>query len=471
MALKKMWDKNFFKKFAHLGVPDHMLSRSSIGFQAHWKFITNILDQRSLPEDPWDEPKIKQLLTLLNYIDSDKDPGSIRIGEREGRIATPYLGDLCANFCHGVGRSGNLTAAQPKAAGASLMQNLTNKLVLSLITSVGIPNLKGALTVPMGTGMSIALALRGCLNHFGVDIHRHPDILMTQVDHNSPHKGIEFIGGQIQTIPGKFGRNHYAEEGVFVDIEDLQQVYESRRNSVSAIVSNSAFFAPRVPDNLKQIAKFAQEHNLIHIINNAYGIQSKKISTLIRKAIDAGRVDAIIQSTDKCFMTPVGGAVITSPREEIITSISQAYAGRASASPVVQLLVSLLSMGKSGYRKRMEEQLKNRLLLDQQMLSLANSHHERLITCNNPVSCAMTLSQLNSDQITKLGGFLYNMRVTGPRVVNIHQSEFGTCTTKDQMMDAAIDSYIVMNAAIGVDPIHISEAIIRLDKAFSQLDE
>ncbi|MHA1611136.1 MAG: O-phosphoseryl-tRNA(Sec) selenium transferase [Promethearchaeota archaeon] len=448
-----------------------MLNRSKIGFQAHWKSIINLLEQRSLPEDPWDESKIKQFLNLLNYLDSDKDPGSIRIGEREGRISTPYLGELCANFHHGVGRSGNLTAAQPKAAGASLMQNLTNKLVLSLIKSVGIPNLKAALTVPMGTGMSIALALRGCFNHYGVDLHKNPDILMTQVDHNSPRKGIEFIGGQIQIIPGKFGKNHFAEEGVFVDMEELNRVYEANRDSVSAIVTNSAFFAPRVPDDLKSIAKFAKEHNLIHVINNAYGIQSKELSTLIRKAIDAGRVDAIIQSTDKCFLTPVGGAVITSPKEEIITSISQAYAGRASASPVVQLLVSLLSMGKSGYSKKMEEQKQNRLILGQQMKTLADSHNERLIVCNNPVSCAMTLSQMPSDKIGELGGFLYNMRVTGPRVVNIHQSDFGSCTTKEELANVGIISYIVMNAAIGVDPNHISEAIIRLEKAFTQLKE
>ncbi|TFH29641.1 MAG: O-phosphoseryl-tRNA(Sec) selenium transferase [Promethearchaeota archaeon] len=466
-----MWDKKFFQKLAHLGVPDHMLLRSSIGFQAHWKSITNLFDQRALPEEPWDESKIKQLLSILNFLDSDKDPGSIRIGEREGRIATPYLADLCGNFCHGVGRSGNLTAAQPKAAGASLLQNLTNKLVLSLINSVGIPNLKGALTVPMGTGMSIALSLRGCFNHFGVDLHRHPDILMTQVDHKSPRKGIEFIGGTIQTIPGKFGKNYYAEEGVYVDMEDLHQMYDSHRDSASAIVSNSAFFAPRVPDNLKKIAKFAQDHNLIHVINNAYGIQSKELSTFIRKAIDAGRVDAIIQSTDKCFLTPVGGAVITSPTEEIINSISQAYAGRASASPVVQLLVSLLSMGKSGYRQKMEEQQKNRLHLEHQLLSLANSHHERIIACNNPVSCAMTLSHLSSEKIGELGGYLYNMRVTGPRVVNIHQTDFGTCTTKEELMNSAINSYIVMNAAIGVDPHHITEAILRLDEAFTQLNE
>ncbi len=40
-----------------------------------------------------------------------------------------------------------------------------------------------------------------------------------------------------------------------------------------------------------------------------------------------GRVDAFIQSTDKNFMVPVGGAVVASSSEEFINSVSQMYPG------------------------------------------------------------------------------------------------------------------------------------------------
>lgn len=460
-----MWDKNFFKKFAHFGVPSHMINRSQIGFEEYWNSIGDLFNQRTLPEEPWEATKIQQLISILNHLDSDKDPGAIRIGEREGRISSPLLAKLSGNFCHGVGRSGNLTSAQPKAAGASLMQNLTNQLILSLIRSVGIPNIRSALTIPMGTGMSIALALRGCLSHYNVNIHAKPLILMPQLDHNSPRKGIEFIGGEILIVPGRFGENHYSTEGSYVDMTDIEKIYNDNALKISAIVSNSAFFAPRVPDNLKKIAKFAQENNLIHIVNNAYGIQSEKLSKLIRSAIDAGRVDAIVQSTDKCFLTPVGGAVITSPHKEVIETISQVYAGRASASPVLQLLVSLLSIGQNGYREKMQAQITARRLLEEKMSTLADSLQERIIDCNNPVSCAMTLKNLTQNQIANLGGYLYNLRVTGPRVITMEKSSFGSCTSSKDLPF----SYVVMNAAIGVNPAHINEAVIRLEKAIKQL--
>ncbi len=62
-------------------------------------------------------------------------------------------------------------------------------------------------------------------------------------------------------------------------------------------------------------------------------MQCPDILKQIRQAIDAGRVDAIIQSTDKNFLTPVGGSVILTPSEEECDAISQVYAGRASLPP------------------------------------------------------------------------------------------------------------------------------------------
>ena len=459
-----MWKKEFFDSLENLGVPSHMLKRSSIGFNAIWKPIMELFQQRKIPEHGWDIFQIRQLLNFLSNLDSDKDPGSIRIGEREGRISTDILNELSGGFCHGIGRSGELTAAQPKAAGASLMQNLTNKIVLSLIKALGLPNVKSALTVPFGTGMSIGMAIRGALNYYKIDFHEKPIILMTQIDHKSPRKGIEYIGGILKIIPGRYGDNYYAKEGVFTNIEDIREIYQSNSNKISAIVSSTCFFAPRVPDNIKEIAKFAKENQIIHIINNAYGLQTPTLLKLIRQSIDAGRVDAIIQSTDKNFLTPVGGAVITSPYSNLIGAISKCYAGRASASPVVQLLVSLLSMGKQGYFSRIEIQKQNRKILEETLTNVAKECNEHIIECNNPVSCAMSLKNVKSEKIQDLGGVLYNLRVTGPRIINIHKDPFGSCTTEMKW------PYVVMNAAIGVKKEHIVEAVNRLKRAIKQIE-
>jgi O-phospho-L-seryl-tRNASec:L-selenocysteinyl-tRNA synthase len=40
-------------------------------------------------------------------------------------------------MCHGIGRSGDLGEAQPKAIGSSLMSNLTNSLLLDFCKTVG----------------------------------------------------------------------------------------------------------------------------------------------------------------------------------------------------------------------------------------------------------------------------------------------------------------------------------------------
>ena len=65
-----------------------------------------------------------------------------------------------------------------------------------------------------------------------------------------------------------------------------------------------------------------------HVINNAYGLQCRKISKLINRAVTIGRVDYIVSSTDKNFMVPVGGGIIASPDPDLITAVGKLYPGR-----------------------------------------------------------------------------------------------------------------------------------------------
>ena len=47
---------------------------------------------------------------------------------------------ICCNYlrlCHGIGRSGDITAIQPKAAGSSIIMKLTNALALDIIRQCG----------------------------------------------------------------------------------------------------------------------------------------------------------------------------------------------------------------------------------------------------------------------------------------------------------------------------------------------
>lgn len=105
------------------------------------------------------------------------------------------------------------------------------------------------------------------------------------------------------------------------------------------------------------------------------------------QASRVGRVDAVVQSTDKNFMVPVGGAIISGFNEAFIDNISKSYPGRASASQSIDLLITMLSMGSSGYKKLIDERKENYKALKQELEKIASKYGERILqTPNNPIS-------------------------------------------------------------------------------------
>ena len=68
-----------------------------------------------------------------------------------------------------------------------------------------------------------------------------------------------------------------------------------------------------------------------------------------------GRVDCFVQSTDKNFMVPVGGAIVCGPQGALVDKVSGLYPGRASMSPVLDLFVTLLSLGQKGWTQLLQE--------------------------------------------------------------------------------------------------------------------
>lgn len=77
-------------------------------------------------------------------------------------LFTPWLGLVARrhyNFSHGIGRSGNLAEAQPKAIGSTILSNLTNELALDALRKIGLVSCQGCLVVPMATGMTLMLSL------------------------------------------------------------------------------------------------------------------------------------------------------------------------------------------------------------------------------------------------------------------------------------------------------------------------
>ena len=442
--------------FKTLPIPQNMLNRGQIILDNFLKPIKILFEQKSVPKEPWSDEQIEFLLQVLSNMDTDKDLDAARVGEREARIASKLQLKTSGGFCHGVGRSGFLTAPQPKAPGASIMYEISNFLARNFLKNFGLPNIKNAIVVPLCTGMSLALCLGALKPDWNNNILINKrKVILPRIDHKSILKAIDLIGCSVKIVNGKlFG------DAVRIPIEDIKANLD---DDCFAIISITSFFPPREYDDIKEISKFAKECDLVHIVINAYGVQSADWMKLIRSAIDAGRVDVVIQSTDKNFLTPVGGAVITSPYEDIITKISEAYAGRASATPVVNFLISMLSLGLNGYQNLIDEQKKNRELLEKRLKETAKKINEKILEIFNPVAVAISLEKLKKEQLSALGGALYNLRVTGPRVYNPKENNFGTCCDNYPV------PYIVMNAAIGAKSTDILTAIERFEKAYEQI--
>jgi O-phospho-L-seryl-tRNASec:L-selenocysteinyl-tRNA synthase len=425
-------------------IPKHILHQGLLSVQAKLKPVRLLFEQRRVPEEGWEDDVIDFLLTLLSWMDTDKDPEGVRIGEREARVASPLVFKLAHGFCHGVGRSGNITAPQPKAGGSSLIYFFTNRLALDMLQRAGAPNLKSACVLPLATGMAIGLVVGVARD----DTKKH-EVVYPRVDHRSPLKGMQLMGMKVKIVDAEV-----SGDAVRVPID---KVSEAIGEETATIVSTTTFFPPREPDNVKAIARLAAEENVFHIINNAYGVQSRQIMKLIQGAIDAGRVDAVVQSTDKNFLTPVGGSIVASPSPSFAERVSKMYAGRASAAPIIQFLAAILSLGIKGYETLRDEQERNRGLLEEYLKKVAEKHNERLLNVYNPIAAAMTLTH---HEAKRVGYNTYTLRVTGPRV--LEETDFGVCCKRYH------SPYITINAAIGSTEKDIQSATSRLDKALKQ---
>ena len=105
----------------------------------------------------------------------------------------------------------------------------------------------------------------------------------------------------------------------------------------------------------------------------------------------------------------------------------------------------------------------NRKLLEEKLKIVAEKNYEKIFDVFNPVAVAMSWNNVKREKLLALGGALYNLRVTGPRVYNPEEKIFGTCCAD------FTTPYIVLNAAIGVNSNDIISAVERFEKAYNQI--
>jgi len=395
------------------------------------KLVTSLLSQRRLPDEGWDDASIRLLLEELAGFDTNNFSGNVGVGEREGRVASEIVRQRHFGLTHGIGRSGDVMAEQPKAAGSSLIVRLTRCLVLDAIHIAGIKAAKSCCVLPAATGLALTLVFLA-LRKLRPGARY---VVWSRIDQKSCLKaigaaGLEAVVVELRPVEGT--------DALGTDVAGFRAAVERfSAEEVLCFCSTTSTFAPRVPDSVDEIAVLAAELGVPHVVNNAYGLQCSKCTHVIEQGCRRGRVDAFVQSTDKNFLVPVGGAIIAAPGGELVDRVSGLYPGRASMSPLLDVFITLLSLGAAGWRGLLQRRKEDAQWFQERLGALAEAQGLRLLRCpQNRISFALDLSGLEegrpegspegqseegareaAQRLTFLGSALFTRRVSGPRVV------------------------------------------------------
>ncbi|CAM9343307.1 unnamed protein product, partial [Phaeothamnion confervicola] len=389
--------------------------------------VSALLANRRLPKPGWDDHEIEMLLFDLAAMDSNNSIENVGVGEREGRVYSQLVARRCYRLAHGVGRSGDIAEAQPKAAGSSLMVQILSALVLDALHVAGLKTVKACLVLPTSTGMSLALVL-SALRRQRPNARR---VLWPRMDQKSCLKAIVTAGFEPIIVP-----NRRDGDAVVTDVDALRRLLfldngndesgsgggddthggdsggggssnsggsssgdsssGSTADDILCVITTASCFAPRLPDCVDQVAALCHAAGMPHVINNAYGLQCAATTKRIERAAAVGRVDAVVQSTDKNFLVPVGGSIICGYDRAFLEEIGQTYPGRASSAPNLDLFITLLSMGEDGYRRLLWERHELVDSFRARLAAAAAAHGERMLdTPGNSISFAMTLERLH----------------------------------------------------------------------------
>ncbi|GAQ82108.1 O-phospho-L-seryl-tRNASec:L-selenocysteinyl-tRNA synthase [Klebsormidium nitens] len=384
---------------ANLQLAESLLSKSYVlqGQQAlkqRHNLVKSLLSNKRLPDTGWDDASIEWFLQDLSMMDSNNFLDNVGMGEREAKCASPLVWKRHYGMAHGIGRSGSITDEQPKAAGSTLLAKLSNALVKDSLEIAGLKDIGAVSVLPLATGMTLMLSL------MALKKRRPPAaryVLWPRMDQKSCLKCILAAGLEVVVIP-----NRLEGDQLRTDVAAIQaKSAELGSDQIVCVLTTTSCFATRAPDRVEEVAKLCQKLGVGHIINNAYGVQCAVICGSITQAWRRGRVDAVIQSTDKNFLVPVGGAVIAAGSREcsLVDAMNRAYPGRASMSPLMDVFITLLSLGKTGWKKVLADREVTYAYLKQRLTHVAEAQGERLLhTPDNPISLALTLTTLDLRQ-------------------------------------------------------------------------
>ena len=352
-------------------------------------------------------------------------------------------------FSHGIGRSGDLTAQQPKAIGSSLLQLLATSLTQHALQLAGLRSAAHTLLMPVATGMTLTLAMMALQRER--EAQGEPSqpkyVVMPRVDQKTCIKCVTAAGLQPSIVQLVVAEQ---SDALVTDVAAVERRIEELggASAVLCVLSVTSCFAPRGADDVIGLAALCDRVGVAHLVNNAYGVQSRRVMEAIDRAARRGRVDAVVQSMDKNFMVPVGGAIVCEmtagaqrkannsrpahshnhstasapnfvpptssavsssssfpdgaattsstarPRSSLVSRMSRLYPGRASSSSVADLLITLLTIGERGWLSLLTTRSSLFERLSASLHQLAERHNERVLRTvdSNDISMAVTLT-------------------------------------------------------------------------------
>ena len=202
-------------------------------------------------------------------------------------------------------------------------------------------------------------------------------------------------------------------------------------------------------------------------------------------------------------MVPVGGSIVASIVDaQFIDELATIYPGRASVSPILDLFITLLEMGKHQWNKMRRDQEENMVYFKELLTTVFGGNvvdgmdgmdgveeekngvdglcmiRERvLFTPDNPISIGLTLNSLYSEQngreVTKLGSMLFSRCVSGARIVvpgmkkKVGPFEFENYG--GHFHGGYHSPYVTITSSIGMTKHDINEFVHRMLKCYHRL--
>ncbi|TPP42841.1 Soluble liver antigen/liver pancreas antigen (SLA/LP autoantigen) family protein [Leishmania donovani] len=526
------------------------------------RIMRSILAQRCCPDEGLTDAAIELILRQLSLMDTNNLAHHVGGGEREGRVVSALVRMRHFHLTHGIGRSGDLFSEQPKAAGSSLLYKITNVLMLDLIRQAELMKeaeavqLQRTVTKDSTSATSAAPVQEPPMSEADRDRHDRTSlpvpatpryVIWPRIDQKTALKCIDAAGlvpvpvqlrpavplarsaaPCVSTNRDSLDRGQdsigspstpTSSSSLFLEchVDDVAAAVNAvgGPSQVVCVLSTTSCFAPRLPDNTVAIAQYCKKAGIPYVVNNAYGVQSRRIMTRLDAAQRLGRVDFVVQSGDKNFLVPVGGSIICSGDKERCKAVAALYAGRASMSPIVDLFITALSLGRRGMQTLWSDRYKCRARLIRQLRVFARERREVLLvddsdddkadedtvggsqrTSNavvprNDISVAVTMrayglpaaeasssgAQLGSEQAGRvtnwaaaraLGAQLFRSAVTGPRVITPAPSTLTTiagCTFRNYGMHQDREPpcpLLVIACGIGMSESEVDALMARL---------